>query len=95
MAGSLLLYGAWSEIVAIYALYQQQAIHSTALGVFLAVTFMVIMTAAGPAVVFFRTVVTPVARGMKWIFSDAEPGASAPQPSEEGEMGKTGTEAGS
>jgi hypothetical protein len=69
---------------------------STALGVFLAVTFMVIMTAAGPAAVFFRVVVVPIARGMKWIISDAEPAASAPesatgspQPGEETETGKT------
>jgi hypothetical protein len=70
-----MLYSAVAEILAIYALYQQQARTSTAHSVLLAVMFMVIMSAAGPALVFGRVVVVPIARGMKWIFSDAEPEA--------------------
>jgi hypothetical protein len=33
------------------------------------VTFMVIMTAAGPALAFYRVVIVPIALGSKWIFT--------------------------
>jgi hypothetical protein len=69
IAGFILLYSAASEIAAIYALYQQQAAHSTAQAVLIAVTFMVIMTAAGPTLTYWRAVVVPIARGSKWLIT--------------------------
>ena len=57
-----MLYGAVAEILAIYALYQQQAKSATAQNVFLAVTFMVIMAAA-PALAFYRAMIVPLAHG--------------------------------
>ena len=106
LAALAMLFGALSEVTAVYALYQQQARSSTAQFVLFAVTFMVIMTAAGPALAYGRAVLTPLARDNKWVFSrhrdtDAEPEAAkayetveSPQPREKSEPGETGTEAG-
>ena len=105
-AAIAMLYSAVAEVLAIYALYQQQARSATAQNVFLAVTFMVIMTAAAPGLAFYRVVIVPLAHGSKWIFTGqgdtkAEPEAAAkaqetdaesPPPDEETEMGEMGLE---
>jgi hypothetical protein len=48
-AGGILIYGVLSEIAAIYALYQQQAESGTGQLVLTGVIFLIIATAAGPA----------------------------------------------
>jgi hypothetical protein len=105
VAAGGMLYSAVAEVLAVYALYQQQARSATAQNVLLAVTFMVIMTAAAPGLAFYRVVVVPLARGSKWIFSvqgdaEAAPRAAKAQgadaestpPDEEAEMGNMGLE---
>jgi hypothetical protein len=101
VAASAMLYSAVAEILAIYALYQQQARSATAQTVLLAVTFMVIMTAAAPALAFYRVVIVPLARGSKWVFTGQgsteagpevakaqEAGAESPLPNEAAEIGE-------
>lgn len=68
-AAIILLDGAVAEVQAIYALYQQQARTSVAQNVLLAITFLVITTAAGPLLAFYRAVIVPLARANKWIFT--------------------------
>jgi hypothetical protein len=103
MAGLMLLYSAGSEIAAIYALYHQQATRSTAQFILIAATFMIIMTAAGPTLTYWRAVILPMARGSKWIITGrsspyakpeapgADQAAPAPHPQSnpEPEPGKT------
>lgn len=102
----ILLYSAVAEVIAIYVLYKQQARSTTAHTAFAAVTFMVIMTAAGPALALIRVVLTEFVSDMKWTFSRHDTGApeghdkaqeaitGSAEPSGIPETGKTGTEAG-
>jgi hypothetical protein len=100
LAFVILVFGALGEVLAVYALYQQQAVSSTTLSVFLAVMFMVLMTAAGPVRAYGRAVFAPLVRDNKWIFSshrdaDAEPEATKAQepsnPCSQARKPKTGT----
>jgi hypothetical protein len=93
---AILVFGAVSEILAVYALYQQQALARIGQGVLNAVIFLVIATAAGPALAFLRALFThPKSNEPASSESSGkqEPGAS--QADEPGpEVGKTRTEAG-
>jgi hypothetical protein len=73
------LYSAIAEILAIYALYQQQAESSTLYFILAAIIFMVIITAADPAIALYRAVKETITNLDRWPAELPEP---SPEPDE-------------
>jgi hypothetical protein len=86
----IVVFGAYSEVVAVYALYQQQADPVAESGVLIGTVFMVIATVAGPAFAFLRALLTSLglirdvprnARKQQRTAEAHDPGsAQSPQP---------------
>lgn len=65
VASAILIYEVLSEFLAVYALYQQQAVNSTGQTVLIGVILLTIATAAGPARTFLRYYIRSSKRNVK------------------------------
>ena len=105
VGGAIVFYGIFSEVVAVYALYQQQAESSSAETVLSGTILMVIATAAGPALAYLRAILRAAYPSwppgiQRWLAGVAGIGqpraaptsASGTEPSREPETGKTDPE---